>query len=113
MIPLESISSLHVTTAATGDEDEALRFAKALIADPAVDVTRLENALRSVFGGSHTRWVFPIAELETFNVTAGFFGVITLKMPRESIRRLVIRDKGGKSSAKAFFETRSQHRAAS
>jgi hypothetical protein len=32
--------------------------------------------------------------------------MISVKMPRESVRRLVIRDKGGKAAAKAFFDAR-------
>jgi hypothetical protein len=83
---------------------DALRFVKALLEDAAVDAEKLDNALTSMLRGSHTRWVFPIAELESFNVTTGFFGMITLKMPRESLRRIVIRDKGGKAAAKAFFD---------
>ncbi|HEY5925801.1 MAG TPA: hypothetical protein VIV11_29140 [Kofleriaceae bacterium] len=106
VIPSESMGSVLVATVATKYEGDALRFVKALLADPAVDVEKLENALSSMFSGSHTRWVFPIAELETFKATTGFFGMISLKMPRESVRRLVIRDKGGKTAAKTFFEAR-------
>jgi hypothetical protein len=32
-------------------------------------------------------------------------------MPRESVRRIVIRDKGGKAAAKAFFESPQQQAA--
>jgi hypothetical protein len=106
VIPLESTGSLAVATISTKHEGDALRFAKAVLADSAVDMVKLENALTSMFRGSHTRWVFPIAELESFKVTTGFFGMITLKMPRESVRRIVIRDKGGKAAAKAFFDAR-------
>jgi hypothetical protein len=83
---------------------DALRFVKAVLEDAAVDAEKLDNALTSTLRGSHTRWVFPIADLESFKVTTGFFGMITLKMPRESLRRIVIRDKGGKAAAKAFFD---------
>lgn len=103
VIPQESTGSVLVATVATKYDGDALRFVKALLDDPAVDVEKLENALTSMFTGSHTRWVFPIAELETFKVTTGFFGMISLKMRRESVRRLVIRDKGGKAAAKAFL----------
>jgi len=91
-------------------EGDALRFVRALLADPAIDVDQLENALASVYAGSYSRWVFPIAELVTFKVTSGFFGMISLKMPRESMRRLVIRDKGGKTAAKQFLEARTSRR---
>jgi hypothetical protein len=47
--------------------------------------------------------VFPLADLEQLRVTSGLFGTITLKMRRESLRRLIIRDKGGKATAKAFL----------
>lgn len=106
VIPLESTGSVVVATIATKYDGEALPFVKALLADPAVDVAKLENALTSIFSSSHTRWVFPIAQLEAFKVTTGFFGMISLKMPRESVRRIVIRDKGGKAAAKAFFDAR-------
>ena len=103
VIPLESTGSVLVSTIVTKHDGDALRFVKALLDDPAVDVEKLENALTSMYTGSHTRWVFPIAELETFKITTGFFGMISLKMRRESVRRLVIRDKGGKAAAKAFL----------
>jgi hypothetical protein len=106
VIPLESMGTAIVATIATKHDGDALRFAKALLEDAAVDITKLENALTSMFSGSHTRWVFPIAQLESFKITTGFFGMITVKLPRESVRRIVIRDKGGKTAAKAFFDAR-------
>lgn len=106
VIPLESTGSLVVSTIATKYEGDALQFARALVADPAVDIGKLENALGSMFNRSFTRWLFPVAQLETFKITTGFFGMITLKMPGESVRRLVIRDKGGKAAAKLFFAAR-------
>lgn len=113
VIPRESTGSVLVATLATRYDGDALRFVKALLDDPAVDLDKLENALTSMYTGSHTRWVFPLAGLETFKVTSGFFGMITLKMPRESVRRLVIRDKGGKVAAKAFLDALPVQRAAS
>jgi hypothetical protein len=106
VIPLESTGSVVVATIGTKHNGDALRFVKAVLEDAAVDVPKLENALTSMFTGSHTRWVFPIAQLESFKVTTGFFGMISLKMPRESVRRIVIRDKGGKAAAKAFLDAR-------
>lgn len=113
VIPRESTGSVLVATVATRYNGDAVRFVKALLDDPAVDLGKLENALSSMYSGSHTRWVFPLAALETFKVTAGFFGMITLKMPRESVRRIVIRDKGGKPVAKAFLDALPVQRAAS
>ena len=113
VIPRESTGSLVVATVATRHGGDALRFTRALLDDPAVDPGKLENGLLSMFAGSHTRWVFPLAELETCKVTTGFFGMITLKMPRESVRRIVIRDKGGKPAAKAFLDAFVVQRAAS
>jgi hypothetical protein len=113
VIPKESMGSVLVAAIATRYDGDALRFVKALLDDPAVDVAKLENALGSMYSGSHSRWVFPIAELETLKVTTGFFGMISLKMPRESVRRLVIRDKGGKAAAKTFLDALTRERAAS
>lgn len=106
VIPLDSTGTLVVATISTKHNGDALRFVKAVLEDAAVDIVKLENALTSMFSGSHTRWVFPIAELESLKVTTGFFGMISLKMPRESVRRIVIRDKGGKAAAKAFLDAR-------
>jgi hypothetical protein len=106
VIPLESVGSVVVATIATEHDGDALRFVKALLADPAVDVEKLENALTSMYAGSHSRWVFPLAQLERFKATTGFFGMISLKMPHESVRRIVIRDRGGKSAAAAFLAQR-------
>jgi hypothetical protein len=106
VIPLGSTGTAIVATIATKHSGDALRFVKAVLDDSAVDIEKLDNALTSMFSGSHTRWVFPIAELESLKVTTGFFGMISLKMPRESVRRIVIRDKGGKAAAKAFFDAR-------
>jgi hypothetical protein len=86
------------------DDGDAVQFVKALLADAAVDIGKLENALTSMFSGSHSRWVFPFAQLESFKVTSGYFGMISLKLPREWVRRIVIRDRGGKAIAKAFFD---------
>jgi hypothetical protein len=113
IIPKESTGSLVVAAINTQYDGDALRFVKALLDDPAVDVAKLENALGSMYAGSPQRWVFPLAELETLKATTGFFGMISLKMPRESVRRLVIRDKGGKAAAKAFLDARPRERAAS
>ena len=115
MIPVQSTGSVLVATIATKygvSGGDPVQFVKALLADPAVDAGKLENALRSLYSRDTTRWVFPLAELESFKVTTGFWGMISLKMPRESVRRIVIRDKGGKAAAKAFFETRPQEQAA-
>src|SRR5687767_6526071 len=75
------------------EDSDALSFVLALLADEAVDLDKLENTLRSMFARSYTRWVFPLAQLEMFRVTTGFFGMISLKMRREWVRRIVIRDK--------------------
>jgi hypothetical protein len=121
IIPVESDASVLLATESTqsdgdatqsdGDSTQsggdALRFVKALLADPAVDVCTLENALRSMFAGSSSRWVFPIGQAEKLKVTTGFFGNISLKMPRDSMRRFVIRDKGGKGAAAQFLAQRS------
>lgn len=116
MIPVQSTGSVVVATIATrygvGGTDPT-QFAKAVIADPATDLGKLENALRSLLSGSRTRWLFPLGELESFKVTGGFFGMISLKMRGESVRRIVIRDKGGKAAAKTFFDGTAQQAAAS
>jgi hypothetical protein len=101
VIPLEAV------------EDDALPFIKALLAEPAIDVHTLEHTLTSMYRGAYSRYVFSIDELATLKVTAGFFGTISFKPPRDSIRRLMIRDKGGKAAAKAFLEARPRMRAAS
>jgi hypothetical protein len=113
MIPRALVLTPSLIAIVPLDEPEVLAFIKAVLADEAVDVARLENAIMSTLGGSHTRWVFPLADLETFRVTAGFFGEIVIKLPGESLRRLSIRDKGGKAAAKAFFDANAQQRAAS
>ena len=106
VLPLEPIDSGVAAPVATPHDGDALRFVKALLADPAIDVAKLEAALTAMYAGSYSRWVFPLDRLERFKVTGGFFGMISLKMPRESARRLVIRDKGGKSTAAAFLSHR-------
>lgn len=103
MIPEQSFGSVLVATISTRYGSEPLSAVKAMLADPAMDVPALEAGLRAMFGGTDTRWIFPIAELKTFKVTTGFFGMISLVMPGESVRRIVIRDKGGKVAAKSFF----------
>ncbi len=102
VVPKQSTGSVVIATIATKYDGDTLAFVKALLADPAVDLGKLENALSTL----DSRWVFPLAALETLKVTTGFFGMISIKMPRESVRRLVIRDKGGKAAAKAFLDAR-------
>lgn len=107
MIPVAGMGSLLVVTIGTkhnlGGTDPRAAI-KALLADPTLDLAALESALRDLYRESKTRWVFPLAELEKFTVKMGFFGTITLKMKGESVRRMVIQDKGGKATAKAFYD---------
>jgi CHAT domain-containing protein len=86
MIPEQSVGSIVIATTFTNYGKEPRAVTKALLADPALDIARLEDALRELFGGGSTRWVFQIAELETFKVTTGFFGMISLKARGESVR---------------------------
>lgn len=113
MVPRATVITPNLLALVPLDEPEVLGFVKAVLADPDVDRERLENVLASTLGRAPTRLVFRFSELEVFRVTAGFFGEIVLKMPGESLRRLAIRDKGGKAAAKAFFDTRTRERAAS
>lgn len=85
VIPKQSTGTLVVATIATKYDGDTLGFVKALLADPAVDLGKLENALSTM----DSRWVFPIAGLETFKVTTGFFGMISVKMPRASAARIL------------------------
>ena len=56
-----------------------------------------------MYADAKTRWLFPVEQLETFKCSTGFFGMMSVKMPGESVRRIVIRDKGGKAAAKDFY----------
>jgi hypothetical protein len=106
MIPGESFGSIVVATTHTRYGKEPLVAAKAMLADATLDLPQLEAGLRELVSGTPTRWAFPIAELETFKVTTGFWGMISVKAKGESVRRIVIRDKGGKATAKQFYEAR-------
>ena len=106
MIPSESFGSVVIGTTHASYGTEPLAAVKAMLGDTALDVPTLERNLSAMFGEDRTRWVFPIAELETFKVTTGFFGMISVKAKGESVRRVVIRDKGGKATAKQFYEAR-------
>jgi len=107
MIPDKGVGSFAVvqvgTTHSVGGQSP-VAFVRGLLSDPTMDVPRLEEALKTAFGEGKTRWVFPVRELEKLKMTTGFlFGQTTLKMKGESVRRMVIRDKGGKAKAKAFY----------
>lgn len=104
MVPRALVITPNLLALVPLDEPEVLGFVRAVLADPDVDRERLENILASTLGHAPTRLVFRYAELEVFRVTAGFFGEIVLKRPGEPLRRLSIRDKGGKAAAKAFFD---------
>lgn len=103
MIPLQSMGSVFVANVVTRYGGDPVAAVKTLLADPATTAASLEEALRTMYAAASTRWLFPVKELETFKVTTGFFGMISLKMPGESVRRMVIRDKGGKAAAKDFY----------
>jgi hypothetical protein len=105
VIPLESTDGETLG-------DDALRFIKALLDDPAVDVEKLDSTLVAMYQGARSCWVFPIAQLDMLKVKTGFFGMVSFRPRRDSIRRLAIRDKGGKAAAKAFLEARPRERAA-
>ena len=103
MIPVQSMGSVFVATVLTRYGGDPVGAIKALLADPATTVGALEDALRAMYATASTRWLFPVTQLDTFKVTTGFFGMISLKMLGESVRRMVIRDKGGKAAAQAFY----------
>ena len=103
MIPVESVGSVFVATVMTRYGGDPVAALKALLADPSTTVESLEGTLTAMYAASATRWLFPVRELETFKVTTGFFGMISLKARGESVRRMVIRDKGGKAAAQAFY----------
>jgi hypothetical protein len=103
MIPVESVGSVFVATVMTRYGGDPVSALKALLADPSTTVESLEGTLTAMYAASTTRWLFPVRELETFKVTTGFFGMISLKARGESVRRMVIRDKGGKAAAQAFY----------
>jgi len=103
MIPVESVGSVFVATVMTRYGGDPVAALKALLADPSTTPESLEGTLTAMYAASATRWLFPVRELETFKVTTGFFGMISLKARGESVRRMVIRDKGGKAAAQAFY----------
>ena len=105
MIPVESFGTILVAPIVTkyGKGQDPVATVKAMLADPAMDLATLERTLIEIYMDAGTRWIFPLADLETFKVTTGFWGMTSLKVRGESIRRLVIRDKGGKAAAKEFY----------
>lgn len=90
----------------TTHEGDTLQLVQELLLDPTLELDAFEKVLDSMLRGTFTRWAFPLAELETFKVKTGFFGTITLKPRRDAVRRIIIRDKGGKAAAKAFYADR-------
>jgi|JI10StandDraft_1071094.scaffolds.fasta_scaffold259900_2 hypothetical protein len=103
MLPVESVGSMFVANIATRFGDDPVGAVRELVDEPTMTVPDLEARLTQMFARSRTRWLFPIAELEIFKISTGFFGKITVKMPDESVRRIVIRDKGGKVAARDFY----------
>lgn len=108
LVPLDSDSESQLTT----HEGDTLQLVQALLVDPTLELDAFEKVLASMLRGTFTRWAFPLADLETFKVKTGFFGTITLKPRRDAVRRIIIRDKGGKAAAKAFYAERLLARAA-
>ncbi|PKN55162.1 MAG: hypothetical protein CVU56_22820 [Deltaproteobacteria bacterium HGW-Deltaproteobacteria-14] len=106
-VPVQSYGSLAVATTTTkyslggGDPVEAVG---ALLAREDLTQEGLHETLSSLLGGDKTRWIFPLADAEKVAMKTGFFGMTTLKMPGEMVRRMVIRDKGGKKEGKAFYD---------
>ena len=90
----------------TTHEGDTLQLVQELLVDPTLELDAFEKVLDSMLRGTFTRWAFPLAELEMFKVKTGFFGTITLKPRRDAVRRIIIRDKGGKAAAKAFYADR-------
>jgi len=105
VIPVRSTGSVLVATVVTryGGGSDPVATVKQMLAAPDLDVAGLEATLTAMYADESTRWVFPIAELEKFAMKTGFFGMTSLKMPGESVRRLVIRDQGGKAAARDFY----------
>lgn len=102
VVPLESEGEAQLTT----HEGDTLQLVQSLLVDPTLELDAFEKVMASMLQGTYTRWAFPLAELERFKVKAGFFGTITLKPRRDAVRRIIIRDKGGKAAAKAFYAER-------
>ena len=106
MIPVHGMGSVLVAAIATTHSvagGSPIDAVKALLADTALDVAGLERQLVEIYADAKTRWLFPIAELEKFKMSTGFFGMTSVKVRGESVRRIVIRDKGGKATAKTFY----------
>lgn len=106
MIPVQGIGSIGIATVGTRHSlagTDPVGYIRSLLSDPTLGVADLEATLRDLYGQSKTRWLFPVAELEKWKMGTGFFGQATLKMPGESVRRMNVRDKGGKVAAKAFY----------
>lgn len=105
--PVQSYGSFIAATVTTtyalagGDPVESIG---ALLAREDLTQDGLRETLTALLSKDKTRWVFPLADAEKVAMKTGFFGMTTLKMPGEMVRRMVIRDKGGKKEAKAFYD---------
>ncbi|TNF22744.1 MAG: hypothetical protein EP329_28305 [Deltaproteobacteria bacterium] len=106
-VPVQSMGSVVVATISTkysiGAGDPVAAIGQLLERED-LTLDALHAQVTTWFGEDKTRWIFPLAEAEKFTYKTGFFGMTTLKMPGESVRRMVIRDKGGKKAAKAFYD---------
>jgi len=106
-IPLHSMGSVVVAAISTKysvDQGDPAAAIGALLEREDLTMEMLHDTVSSWFADSKTRWIFPLAEAEKFTYKTGFWGMTNLKMPGEMVRRMVIRDKGGKKVAKAFYD---------
>ncbi len=108
IIPRSSVKILGETIGDSQfvlDEKKPDEFIENLLSNLEMSVEELEKILTQVLSTDKTRRIFPVNELEKFNVKTGTFtGGLFLKMSGEAKKAANIRGKENKVKLRDFYE---------
>ncbi len=105
IVPKRSMQSFLVATAITtyNDGEDPAAAIESLLASEGLTVESLEAELLERLSGDKETRVFPVEQLETFEMKTGFWGQTKLKAPGDKVKLVNIRGRGNKDRAKAFY----------
>lgn len=108
VVPKRSIQSFLVATRITrynGGDDPAAAL-QGLLSVDSLTVQQLEADLVDKLSDDTETRIFPLEQLETFEMKAGFWGQTKLKLPGDKLKMVTIRGKGNKAAALEFYKSR-------
>lgn len=108
VVPKRSIQSFLVATRITqyNDGQDPAAALRDLLASDALTTDELEQQLVTQLDGDKETRIFPLDQVEVFEMKTGFWGQTKLKLPGDKLKLVNIRGKGNKAAAQQFYADR-------